>query len=255
MSEKQPLTLEEARARLSAVTAERDRLHNELKQFQDCVSHDLRRPIRQADSFAQILIRRCREKLAGEDLDIAEHVVKAGQEAQDMLEGLLRVSRVFTRGRPFSPADFNAVLDEAENSLRPRIEKCGATIEHEVLPEISCDKSQIKTLFICLIDNALKFRKPGDRPIIKTAADKEDNEWLFSIEDNGIGMPPGKEERIFAPFQKLNRAEDYPGTGLGLTLSRAIVERHGGRIYAESAQGKGSRVCFVLPDRGRADSS
>jgi light-regulated signal transduction histidine kinase (bacteriophytochrome) len=161
---------------------------------------------------------------------------------------LLAYARVQTRGKPFEPVDSEFMLKQALTNLKMAIEESGAQITHDSLPAVMGDGSQLVQVFQNLIGNAIKFRdeKPAQ---IHISVESKTNEWLFSVRDNGIGIDPQYRERIFAIFQRLH-GKQIPGTGIGLSLCRRIVERHGGRIWVESEPGKGSTFYFTIPIRG-----
>jgi light-regulated signal transduction histidine kinase (bacteriophytochrome) len=168
-----------------------------------------------------------------------------------MIEDVLMYSRVGTRGKPFEPTDCEKVFDQGVTNLKVAIEENDATVTHDSLPTIMADASQMVELIQNLIGNAIKFRKKEDPPHVHVSAEKKDNEWGFSVHDNGIGMAPEFFGRLFKIFQRLHGREEYPGTGIGLAICKKIVERHGGRIWVESEPGKGSTFYFTIPaERG-----
>jgi light-regulated signal transduction histidine kinase (bacteriophytochrome) len=123
------------------------------------------------------------------------------------------------------------------------------------MPTIPVDRGQMVRLFQNLIGNALKYRKPGQTPKIHVSAEQRDEEWVISVQDNGIGFDPQFAPRIFAPFKRLHQPDEYPGTGVGLAICKRIVESHGGRIWAESKLGEGAVFRFTLPVAGRPTKS
>jgi len=144
------------------------------------------------------------------------------------------------------PTDFERVFLEAIMNLKIAVEESGATVTHDKLPTVVADEMQMVQLFQNLIGNAIKFRSHVS-PQVHISARAEGNEWIFSVHDNGIGIDPQFFDRIFAIFQRLHGREEYPGTGIGLTVSKKIVERHGGRIWLESEPGKGTTFYFTIP--------
>jgi light-regulated signal transduction histidine kinase (bacteriophytochrome) len=165
---------------------------------------------------------------------------------QQLINDLLAYSRVGTRGRPLEPTDFEQVFREAMANLLVAVEESDAIVTHDRLPTEMADEMQMVQLFQNLIGNAIKF-KGHDSPRIHVSARSEGDEWIFSVQDNGIGIDPQFFDRIFTLFQRLHGRNEYPGTGIGLTVSKKIVERHGGRIWLESEPGRGTRFYFTIP--------
>jgi light-regulated signal transduction histidine kinase (bacteriophytochrome) len=166
---------------------------------------------------------------------------------QHMVSDLLRYSRVGTRGGAFEATDCNEVLKEALENLKMVVDESHAEVSSGELPTVNADRSQLMELLQNLVGNAIKFR--SDDPLrVRVAAERGDGEWLFSVRDNGIGMDPEQSERIFKLFYRVHGRRDYPGTGMGLAICRRIVERHGGKIWVQSAPGAGSTLYFTLPD-------
>jgi light-regulated signal transduction histidine kinase (bacteriophytochrome) len=156
---------------------------------------------------------------------------------------------VQTRAYEFGLLDTNRAFDRALLNLHKTIEDRQAEITRDSLPEIYADGTQITQLFQNLIGNGLKFQKPGNTPKIRVWAEREGDFWRFSVQDNGIGLEPRFEDRIFRIFQRLHAKGEYEGTGIGLAICKRIVERHGGEIGVESIPGKGSTFFFTLPAR------
>jgi len=218
-----------------------------LKEFVYAVSHDLQRPIRQARSFAELIARHLANGSDSELSRLAGHVERASAEAQAMLDGLLRIARVWACDRPPAPVDCNALLESVRRRMAPVLEAAGGEIEQSPLPVLSGDPAQLGDLLACLLDNAVKFRAKDRPPRIRVSAAERNGEYLFAVSDNGIGIDPARRDRIFAVFQRLHTAREYPGLGAGLALCRAIVERHGGRLWVESEPGRGACFYFTIP--------
>src|SRR5207249_2894982 len=137
-------------------------------------------------------------------------------------------------------------FDSAIANLKVAIAESNATITREPLPKVSADAVQLTQVFQNLIGNAIKFHG-SEPPRIHVAAQRRENEWLFSVRDNGIGIDPRNFDRIFDLFQRLHTRQEYPGTGMGLAICKKIVERHGGQMWVESKPGQGSAFFFTLP--------
>jgi light-regulated signal transduction histidine kinase (bacteriophytochrome) len=165
---------------------------------------------------------------------------------QRLIPDLLAYSRVGTRGHAFKPFDSGRALEKALANLKALVDESEATIVQGKLPPVMADETQLIQLFQNLVGNALKFRGKTP-PRVLVEAEREGNEWRFTVEDNGIGIESQYYERIFVIFQRLHGKEEYPGTGIGLAICKKIVERHGGRIGLDSQPGQGTTFWFTLP--------
>ena len=221
------------------------RSNAELEQFAYVASHDLQEPLRMVASFTQLLARRYQGKLDADADEFIGFAVDGSTRMQRLLNDLLAYSRVGTRSKPFDAIDCNSVLNDALTNLKPAIEDNGALITHEPLPIVRGDEVQLIQLFQNLIGNAVKFHGQ-EPPQVHISAKLQDRDWVFAVRDNGIGIAPEQQERIFLIFQRLHHRSEYPGTGIGLALCKRIVERHGGRIWVESEVGKGSTFFFTI---------
>lgn len=247
------LVAERTRAmeKLERTMVELERSNKELEQFAYVASHDLQEPLRSISGFLQLLEKRYAGQL-GEDADLfIARSLAATHRMKTLIEGLLAYSRVGMRGGSFEPVDCAKVLEQALVNLQVGIEESDAAITHDPMPAVVGDSSQLGQLFQNLFNNAIKF-KSDRRPEIHVGATRDANpgHWLFSVRDNGIGIPAEHFERIFVIFQRLHSRSEYPGTGIGLSLCKKIVERHNGRIWVESQPGAGSTFFFTLPAGG-----
>jgi light-regulated signal transduction histidine kinase (bacteriophytochrome) len=231
---------------LAQYTEDLKRSNAELEQFAYVASHDLQEPLRMVASFTQLLAKRYQDKLDRDANEFIGFAVDGANRMQVLINDLLAFSRVGTRGKPFAPTDCEAVLSHTLANLTTALQETGAVVTHDPLPTVMADAVQLGQLLQNLLANALKFRGP-DPLRVHIAAQRQGDEWIFSVQDNGIGIAPEHQERIFSIFQRLHRREEFPGTGLGLALCKKIAERHGGRIWVESAPGRGSTFYFSIP--------
>jgi PAS domain S-box-containing protein len=223
------------------------RSNEDLERFAYVASHDLREPLRMVTSFSQLLEKNYKGRLDADADEFIGYIVDGGKKMDALITDLLEYSRITSQGKPFEPTDMNMVLGEAQRSLSMTIEENKAKIEVGTLPTVNVDRVQMALVFQNLLSNAIKFHEDND-PVVTVSAAKKENEWIFSVRDNGIGIAPDYHEKIFELFQRLHSRDDYHGTGIGLAICKRVVERHGGRIWVESEPGKGSTFFFTLPD-------
>ncbi len=228
--------------------AELRRSNAELEQFAFVASHDLQEPLRAMSGTVQILQRRYQGQLDARADEIITHAVAAVSRMQALVSDLLSFSRLNRHGDAFAPTDFGAVLRDVRANLEVAIAESGATITHDDLPVLIGDASQLRQLLQNLLSNAIKFRSEEKPLRIHIGAKREENRWLFSVRDNGMGIEPQYFQRIFIIFQRLHTRDEYPGTGIGLAVCQKIVERHGGRIWLESNGSDGATFYFTLVD-------
>ncbi len=226
-------------------TEELARSNAELEQFVYIASHYLQEPLRTVSNFSQLLAKRYKGELDVKADQFIGFIVDGATRMQEMIDDLLAYSRVSTRTKPFEPTNCETVFDQALANLKEAIEESDALVTHDPLPTVLADASQMVQLFQNLLSNAIKFRK--EKPRITVSAVQRGNEWLFLVQDNGIGIAPEFMEHIFKMFEREHASAEYPGTGIGLAICKKIVERHGGRIWVESEQGKGSTFYFTIP--------
>jgi PAS domain S-box-containing protein len=224
-----------------------------LEQFAYAVSHDLQEPLRMVSSYLQLVEDRYADDLDGDAREFIEFAVDGADRMREMIDGLLEYSRVETRGDPLEPVDLDDVVNGVLDDLQVRIEERDADIEAETLPGVEGDASQLRQVFQNLVSNALEYN--GDEPPrVHVEAERNEDEWVISVSDDGIGIAPDDQDRIFEVFERLHSREEHEGTGIGLALCRRIVERHGGDIWVDSAPGGGATFSFTLPtldDGGR----
>ena len=209
-------------------------------------SHDLQEPLRMVNVYTQMLMRRH----VGEHPQAKEYAAVIHQGVNRMealIHDLLTFSKtIHSVDLPAEKADLSAALAEGISVLKDRIEQTGASITAPILPTVRGDTAQMAHVFQNLLSNALKYQTNGARPDVQISAKRDGTNWIIAVRDNGIGFEPQYAERIFGLFKRLHK-EEFPGTGLGLAICRRIIERHGGRIWAESTLGNGSSFYFSLP--------
>jgi signal transduction histidine kinase len=241
--------LKTANANLEERIAERTRdltqANEELQQFAYIASHDLQEPLRTITSFSQLLATRYKGRLDGDADEFIGYIVSAARRMTDLINGLLALVRLRKPGQPLEPVSFEKILQDAEVSLQAAIRESNAVIEYGPLPALLVDEMQFTQVAQNLIGNAIKYRRE-EAPHIRINAQRNATDWVFSFRDNGRGFNQAFAERIFGLFQRLGNGS-VEGTGMGLSITRRIVERHGGRIWAESVEGLGSTFYFSLP--------
>ena len=231
---------------LQAHTAELERSNSELEQFAYIASHDLQEPLRKVASFTQLLQRRYAGQLDARADQYIEFAVDGAKRMQALINDLLQYSRVGRSAREPALVASDAALTQARNNLATAMEETGATVETGHLPLVLAELPLLTAVFQNLLSNALKF-SGGKPPRIVITCTRDEPFWLFSFSDNGIGIKPEYAERIFVIFQRLHERSAYPGTGIGLAMTRKIVEYFGGRIWLDTSYTEGSRFLFTLP--------
>ena len=240
------LRVEERTRELAASNQILERSNIELQQFAYIASHDLLSPLRSIAGFVQLLKIKYQGTPDEQANDWIHRTVQAIGQMQALIRDLLAYSRVDSRFRPFVATSFLDVFHDAVKLLEPSIREVQGQVTCAELPVIMGDRSQLVQLMDNLIGNGLKYH--GDRaPRVHVSAERNGEEWNFSVCDNGIGIAPEYYERIFEIFQRLHDKEEYPGTGIGLAVCRRIVDGHGGRIWVESEPGQGSAFHFTIP--------
>ena len=237
---------ENAEAEMRRSLAEAKRNASELEQFAYIASHDLQAPLRNIAGFAQLLERRYRPQLNGDGLEFLGFIGQGVSSMQALIQDLLALSRVGrSESSGFEIRPLRATVEQALRAVAPQIESSGATVELGELPEVIADHGLLAQLFQNLFANALKFQKPGAKPVLGVEAEADGVQWHIRVRDNGIGIPPAQLEAIFAIFRRLHPQDEYDGTGIGLAIVRKIAAHHGGSVSAESA-GEGFGAVFHL---------
>lgn len=217
----------------------------ELEQFAYVVSHDLQAPLRSVIGFSQLLSRRHKEQLSGEALEFLGYIEHSAQQAQTLIQELLRLSRI---GREPRLLQSRALSDTVHSAMKRLGERLTSEVRVQItgLPEVNTDHGLLAQLLEQLLDNAIKFRRPDLAPLIAIEARREGSQWFITVADNGIGIPQDQLEAIFLVFRRVHAADVYPGTGIGLTIARKIARLLGGSLNA-AADDRGSRFTLQLP--------
>lgn len=200
-------------------------------------------------SYTQLLARRYLGKLDSDADEFIAFAVDGATRMQVLINDLLKLSRVGTRGKPFAAIDLGAVANAALANLDIALRESGGAVKVDQMPCVVGDETQLIQLLQNLIGNALKFCRPGVSPRIHVGSKRIGRGWEVFVQDNGIGIAPEYFDRIFVIFQRLHGKSEYPGTGIGLALCKKIVERHGGSIQVESQPDRGATFRFTIPDR------
>jgi len=236
---------------LALLAQDLERSNAELKKFAYVASHDLQEPLNQVANFVQLLEMRYDATLGEDGKEFIGFVVDGVSLMQTLIDDVLAYSKVDLKGIEWELTDLELSLEQALGNLRGRVSETGALITHDPLPTIVADGTQLMQLFQNLLGNAIKFRKPGETPHIHLGVQRRDEDWLFSVQDDGIGLDPQFAERIFVIFQRLHTRDEYPGSGMGLAICKKIVECHRGQIWVDSALGNGATFYFTIPVGGR----
>lgn len=228
--------------------AELQRSNQELERFAYIASHDLQEPLRMVASYTRLLARRYQGKLDDRADKYIRYAVEGAERMKMLIQDLLAFSRIGSQPVTPVPTDADQVLDQVLQDFRIKVQTTGARVTHDALPRLRVDPSQLRQLFQNLLENALKFG--GDAPPRVHISGHRDGAWChIEVRDEGIGIAPEYLEQVFVIFQRLHGREQE-GTGIGLAVCRRIVERHGGRLWVDSAPGEGATFHFTLPSAG-----
>lgn len=240
----------EAHRLLEQQNADLQRSNDELAEFAYVVSHDLSEPLRVITGHVQLLASRYRGQLDGEADSWIAFAVDGCARMRALIDDLLRYSRAGRDQRPFVDVDSQAVVERALAELGIALRESGASVSVSGgLPVVRSDPFQLGQVFTNLVGNSIKFQRDGVPPQITISAETTTSGWVFTVADNGVGVPPRHRERVFKLFQRLSR--DYPGTGLGLGICRKIVQRHGGAIWVEDSETGGAAFRFSIPTKAQ----
>jgi len=234
---------------LSEANAALTRSNADLQQFAHSASHDLQEPLRMVAAYSELLKREFGEKLGSKGDQYIAYTIQGALRMEQLLNDLRAYAQASSSGQePAEYIDANEILDQALANLEAGIQESGASVTRAALPRIRIHGFQLEQIFQNLIGNSIRYRS-NEPPLIHVAAERRGDEWLFSVQDNVIGIDPRYKELIFGIFKRLHSSAEYPGTGMGLALCQRVVERCGGRIWVESAPGRGSTFFFTIPDR------
>ncbi len=223
-----------------------------LEQFAYAASHDLQEPLRMVSSYLQLIEDRADDELTEETEEFLEFAVDGADRMREMIDGLLAYSRVETQGRPLGSVDLNEVVGDVLDDLEVRLTERDADVHIEELPRVTGDEHQLRQVVQNLVTNALEYS--GDEPPhVHISATRNGSMWEVSVRDEGIGIEPDDQDRIFEVFERLHSRNDHGGSGIGLALCERIVERHGGDIWVESEPGEGATFSFTLPPEDTHD--
>ena len=240
--------IRQANEQLKETQTQLVRSNQELTHFADIVSHDLQEPLRKMKIFSQLLAKECQDQFAENEKAqrSLDYIIDAAERQRTMIQALLKYSQLGKNDSTKVSINLNAVVEKVLEDLSISIEETQATVTVSDLPTVGASATQMTQLFLNLIGNGIKFQGSAP-PRIRIAAQLQPEEWLISVQDNGIGLKPQYAERIFQIFQRLHSRSEYPGTGIGLAICRKIVEAHGGQIWVTSEPGQGSTFYFTLP--------
>jgi len=234
------------RDRLQDAAEELRRSNAYLEQFAYATSHDLQEPLRTVTSYVQLLQKRYAGSLGEEADEFIHFTVDATGRMREMIQGLLKFSRVSSQNFHADKVDLNEVLRQVSDSLKVSIDESDASIRYSSMPAILGDRSMLGQLFQNLITNAIKYRDEQRAPIIEIDVVSIENGWRFSVGDNGIGIPKKYQERVFEVFSRVQSKQNADGLGIGLALCKRIVFNHGGEIWVKSDEGIGSTFYFSI---------
>lgn len=239
------LALEDVTERI-ALDRQLRQSNEDLRQFATVASHDLQAPLRSIGAFADLLVRRYAGRLDDDADDFLRYIVQNVSTMRGLINELLAYARAGSQDYAPARVSTSDALKQAISNLTSEVEESGGTIDFDDLPMVNADPGQLTQVFQNLLSNSLKYRKRDHPPRVRVSATRENTRWLISVADNGLGFNPAEAEAVFTPFRRLH-GSGYPGSGIGLAICKRIVERNGGEIWADAAEGGGSIFLFTLP--------
>jgi PAS domain S-box-containing protein len=240
------LSEQKHREKLNESLIKLERSNAELQQFAYVASHDLREPLRMITSFLQLLEKRYKDQLDDDANEFIGFAVDGAKRLDDMIKDILEYSKITSKTLEFKQVNVEHVLEETLARLKIQIDENNAIITHDPLPNIYADEQLLIQLFQNLISNSIKYHGK-ETPKIHIHVQKDENQYQFSVKDNGIGMSPNHLKQIFTIFKRLHTHEEYEGTGIGLAIAEKIIQQFKGSIWVESELGKGSTFYFTIP--------
>jgi light-regulated signal transduction histidine kinase (bacteriophytochrome) len=227
-------------------TVQLQRTTEDLQQFARIAAHDLQEPLRQIMNYVQLLSHRYQGKLDANADEFIGYAIAGAKRLQQLILDLQAYTEIETRPQTLTTVDSEALLAGALGDLRGSIAERGATVTHDALPLVWGDAAQLQIVFRNLLSNGIRFRDTQP-PHVHISATPQGQEWRFAVQDNGIGIALQDQEQIFTVFKRLHHQEPYPKPGVGLAVCKRIIERHGGKIWVDSAPGQGATFFFTLP--------
>ena len=232
---------------LEIANKELEAANRELEAFTYSVSHDLRAPLRAIDGFTKILLQRFTPQMPEEAQRLQQIVIQSTQEMGQLIEALLRLSRLGRQALVKQPVNISLLVSETLTELRKELGGRQVEVKVGELSDCIGDPSLLKQVFVNLLSNAFKYTRQKESAAVEVGCQQRDNEWIYWVRDNGAGFDMQYADKLFGVFQRMHRAEEYEGTGVGLSIVQRVIQRHGGRVWAEAETDKGATFYFTLP--------
>jgi signal transduction histidine kinase len=236
-----------AESKLAATVESLELSNADIERFSYAAFHDLQEPLRVLSLYAQLLRKKYSTGMKDEAMNYVDTIVRESTRMSGLIKNIIDYSRLGKEKKDFKKVDLNRIAADAVEIYREKVKEQNVEFKYGQLPEVMGSDFELTQLFSNIIGNSLKFVKEGQRPVIEISSSRNAADWEICIKDNGIGISPKYFNKIFVLFQTLHTQEEYEGGGIGLAICKKIVERHGGRIWVESEEGKGTAFCFVLP--------